>query len=85
MVSQSIKLRHGHCAFCGEEAELYVLELVAGEPPVVCPLRRTGTQAGQCESCLMRLQTTIAAFFAAKWLRDAKRQQRRAKREAVPA
>ena len=83
MVAQSIKLRHGHCSQCGDQAELYVLELVAGEPPVVCPLKRTGTQVGMCEACLLTVQTTIAAFFAAKWLRDSKRAARLAKREVM--
>lgn len=82
MVAQSIRLRHGHCSQCGEEAELYVLELVAGELPVVCPLRRTGTKVGMCEDCLTLVQMTIAAFFAAKWLREAKRSQRAARRLA---
>lgn len=85
MVTQVIKLRHGHCSQCGEHAELFVLELVAGEPPVVCPLKRRDTKVGICERCLMLTQMTIASFFAAKWLRDAKRQERRRKREAVLA
>lgn len=88
MVSQVIRVRHGHCSQCGEHAELFVLELVAGEPPVVCPLKRTGTQVGMCEHCLMLVQTTIAAFFASKWLRESKRDQRRSRRlarEAVEA
>lgn len=85
MVSQTIRLRHGRCSQCGEDDELFVLELVAGELPLVCPMKRTGTKVGMCEVCLMRVQTTIAAFFAAKWLREEKRQQRLRKREGVEA
>lgn len=89
MVSQVIKLRQGCCSqCCGDEAELFVLELVHGEPPIVCPLKRTGTKVGMCERCLQLVQMTIAAFFAAKWLRDSKREQRRGRRlarEAVEA
>lgn len=85
VVSQVIKLRHGHCSQCGNDAELFVLELVAGEPPLVCPLKRTGTQVGMCERCLTLVQMTIAAYFASKWLRDAKRDQRRSRRLARAA
>lgn len=82
MVTQVIKVRHGHCSQCGEHAELFVLELVAGESPVVCPLKRRDTKVGMCERCLSLVQMTIAAFFAAKWLRDSKREQRRSRRLA---
>jgi hypothetical protein len=50
-MTTAYKVHHGRCARCGNEAELFSVDVVPGQQPVVRP-KAANVNIGTCLSCL---------------------------------